>query len=214
LRVREAPPRRLSSSPLRSPTPTWRVWPPPLSAQRWAPPRPPWAPTLLPPLRPLVTEAGDSTSQQGPVPHRSPLLPPPPTTHSPESPGGRAPTARAAGTPHSLAPGAPAAGSSSPSCALPALVHTATRHGRPPGPGASEDPIMRSPRSPSTKRQLSRPHRCVARERGREGRPTHRRGIEEHNERPEVIVAVLHGFEDDGTPSPCGRILPGKAFVQ
>jgi hypothetical protein len=48
--------------------------------------------------------ARDSTSQP---PHHSPLLPPLPTTSSPESPGERVPAARAAGTPHLLLPTLP-----------------------------------------------------------------------------------------------------------
>jgi hypothetical protein len=44
------------------------------------------APAPLPPLRPLVTGVGDSTSQPGPAPRRSPL--PPPPTNSLESLGG------------------------------------------------------------------------------------------------------------------------------
>jgi hypothetical protein len=118
----------------------------------------------------IIYRQQDSTFQQGSTPRRSPLPPPPPTMNSPGRwGGGRTPAAHAAGTPHSLALGVPATGSSSPSCALPALVHTAVQHGRPPAPGVSVDPIMRRPQSPSAKRQLSRSHWCVTRERGEDG---------------------------------------------
>jgi hypothetical protein len=44
----------------------------------------------------------------------------------------------------------------------------------------------------------------------RGGRPTHRRGIGEHNERPEVIIVVPHELEADGTPRPRGHVLRGR----
>jgi hypothetical protein len=59
--------------------------------------------------------------------------------------------ARAAGTPCPATPGAPAAGSSSPSYVPLFLVLAVARRGRKPGPGASVDPIMRRPQSPSAK---------------------------------------------------------------
>jgi hypothetical protein len=86
----------------------------------------------------------------GPAPRRSLFPPPRPTTSSPESPGERVPTARAAGTPHPTAPGAPAVGFSSPSYAPPFLSLTAARRGRSPGNGALVDPTVRRPRSPSS----------------------------------------------------------------
>jgi hypothetical protein len=46
------------------------------------------------------------------------------------------------------------------------------------------------------------------------GRPTHRRGVGEHNERPEVVVAVSPGLEADGAPRPRGRVFPREAVVQ
>jgi hypothetical protein len=72
-------PRRLSPPPLRLPAPWPRARPPLLTARRRVP-----AP--LPPPRPLVTEAEDSTSRGG-APRRSPLPPPRPTTSSLESLG-------------------------------------------------------------------------------------------------------------------------------
>jgi hypothetical protein len=47
-----------------------------------------------------------------------------------------------------------------------------------------------------------------------EGRPTHRRGVREHDERPEVVMAVRHGLEVDCTPRPRSRVLWRKALVQ
>jgi hypothetical protein len=89
----------------------------------------------------------------GARPHRSPLLPrPPPTTNSPGSPGERAPAARAAGTPHSVAPGAPVAGCSSPSGVRPAPAPVAVRRGRPLGPGAWAGQTVRRPRSLSAEK--------------------------------------------------------------
>jgi hypothetical protein len=41
----------------------------------------------------------------------------------------------------------------------------------------------------------------------REGRPTHRRGVGEHDERLEVVVAVPGGLEANGAPRPRGRIF-------
>jgi hypothetical protein len=94
---------------------------------------------------------GDSTSRGG-APHRSPLPPPPPpsTMNSPGSPGERAPTTHAAGTPRSVALGAPAARSSSPSGARPGPASVAAWRGRPLGPGAWAGQTVRRPRSPST----------------------------------------------------------------
>jgi hypothetical protein len=111
--------------------------------------------------------ARDSTSQGG-APHRSPLLPPLPTTSSPELPGERVPAARTAGTPRSAAPGAPAAGFSSPSCVPPAPAPVAARRRQPLGLGAWAGRTARRPRSPSTKKRLSKPCWYVARERERE----------------------------------------------
>jgi hypothetical protein len=102
-------------------------------------------------------------------PRRSPLPLPLTTTNSPESPGERAPAAHAAGTPHSLAPGAPAAGSSSPSCALPTPVPVTARRGQPPGLGALAGQPVRHPLSLSAKKQPSRPRRCTARDQGGKG---------------------------------------------
>jgi hypothetical protein len=91
-----APPRRLSLPPpcsltprRRSPAPLRCAQPPLLTARRRVPLRPQRVPAPLPPLRPLVAGAEDSTSRGG-APRRSPLLPPPPTKNFPGSSGERA----------------------------------------------------------------------------------------------------------------------------
>jgi hypothetical protein len=43
--------------------------------------------------------------------------------------------------------------------------------------------------------------------------PTHQRAVGKHNERPEVVVAVLDSLEVDGAPHPRGRILRGETVV-
>jgi hypothetical protein len=72
--------------------------------------------------------AKDPISRGEPVPHRSP--PPRSTTSTPKSLGRRAHAARAAGTPYFSIPSAPVAGSSSPSCAPPALAPAAAPRAR------------------------------------------------------------------------------------
>jgi hypothetical protein len=133
---------RASSSSRVQRTPLWRLSPPPRHPQtppkhapalprrapllprtaRWRVlPRPPRAPAPLPPLQLLATGVEVSTSRGEPTP-RCFLLLPLPTTRTPRSPGEKVLAARAAGTPRPAVPGAPAAGSSAPSCALPALA--------------------------------------------------------------------------------------------
>jgi hypothetical protein len=91
--------------------------------------------------------ARDSTSQ-----------PPPSLSSSSSSPddefsgvaGGESPCCSRSRYSSSAASDAPAAGFSSPSYAPPSLAPAAARCGRPLGHGASVDPIVRRPRSPST----------------------------------------------------------------
>jgi hypothetical protein len=42
---------------------------------------------------------------------------------------------------------------------------------------------------------------------------THPRAVGEHNERPEVVVAMPDGLEVDGTPRPRGRLLLREGVV-
>jgi hypothetical protein len=107
----------------------------------------------------------------GPAPCRSPLLPPLPTMSSPESPGGKVPTARAAGTPRPAIPGAPAAGSSSPSCAPPAPTLLVAPHAWLLGLGAWAGRTARRPRSPSAKNDYQN-RDCTLRG-NKEGRKTY-----------------------------------------
>jgi hypothetical protein len=44
--------------------------------------------------------------------------------------------------------------------------------------------------------------------------PTHRRGVGEHNEQPEVVVTVPAGLEADDAPHPRGCVLPREALIQ
>jgi hypothetical protein len=170
-RVQGAPLSRLPAPLWRSLAPPWRPRAPPLMTLQRVPPRPPRALPPWPPPRPVETGVGDSTSREGPTPRHSLLLPPPsspppppptpppPSTRSSSaSPRGRAPAARAAGTPHYPAPRAPAVRFSSPSCAPSAPVPVAARSGQPPGLGASAGQTARRPLSPSTKRQPLRSH--------------------------------------------------------
>jgi hypothetical protein len=125
-------------------------------------------------------DGGGGLHLSGGAPRRSPL-PPPTMTNSLGSAGERAPAARSAGTPHSLAPGAPTAGSSSPSCALPAPVPITAWRGQPPGLGPWAGQTTRRSLSPSAKEttiKIAPVHHKRARE---GGRPTHCRGVGEHN---------------------------------
>jgi hypothetical protein len=87
---------------------------------------------------------------RGARPHHS-LLPPPPPTSFLGSPRERAPAARAAGTPHSVAPGAPTAGCSSPSCVQPAPASAVAPRARPLELGAWAGQTARHLQSPSAK---------------------------------------------------------------
>jgi hypothetical protein len=124
--------------------------PAPLIARRRVPPYPPRAPVPLPPLRPLATGVGNSTSRWGggtpPVALFFLLL-----RRVLRHRRGGALAAHAAPIPHSPAPSAPDAGFSSSSRAPPAPAPVVTRRGRPPGPGALVDLITRHPRSLSAK---------------------------------------------------------------
>jgi hypothetical protein len=135
----------------------------------------------VPPLRPSATGVGDSTSRGEPAPHRSPL-PPPTTTNSLGSSGERAPAARVAGTPRSIAPGAPAAGSSSPSCVWPAPTPIAARRRRPLGLRVWASQTVRRPRSPSIKERTVKIASVRRKGTRKGGKPTHRWGVGEHNE--------------------------------
>jgi hypothetical protein len=48
-------------------------------------------------------------------------------------------------------------------------------------------------------------------ERGEE--PTQQRAVGKHNERPEVIVAILDSLKVDGAPRPRGRVLRGETVM-
>jgi hypothetical protein len=67
-RVQRAPQWCPPAPPWRSPAPSRCSRAPPLMTRWQAPPRPPRAPAPRPPLRPVATGAGDSTSQGGPPP--------------------------------------------------------------------------------------------------------------------------------------------------
>jgi hypothetical protein len=101
-----------------------------------------------PPPRLLARGAQVPTSQGELVPHHSPPLPRS-STSTPKSLGKRVPAARAAGTLHSSATCAPAAGFSSPSCALPAPAPAVAPRVRALGLGAWADRTVRRPRSPA-----------------------------------------------------------------
>jgi hypothetical protein len=161
-----SPPQRSQTHQQHSPAPRRRTRPPLLTARQRALPRPPWALLLCRLCGPWCGERGIPPLRE-PTPHRS-LLPPLQMTSSLESQGERVPVARAAGTPRPAAPGAPAAGFSSSPCALPAPAPVAARRGQPLGLGAWAGRTARCPRSPSTKKRLSKPRWYVARERGRE----------------------------------------------
>jgi hypothetical protein len=46
------------------------------------------------------------------------------------------------------------------------------------------------------------------------GKPTHRRGVEKHDERPMVVAVDRHGPMVDRTPRPHCRVLLRKTLVQ
>jgi hypothetical protein len=43
--------------------------------------------------------------------------------------------------------------------------------------------------------------------------PTHQLTVQKHNERPEVVVAILDSLEVDGAPRPRGRVPRGETVV-
>jgi hypothetical protein len=150
----------------------------------------------------------DSTSLGEPAPYHSPLLPsPPPTTSSLGSPGERAPAARAAGTPRFVAPDATAAGCSSPSCAQLTPTLVAARRGLLLGPGAWAGQTVRHPQSRSAEERIVKIASVHHEGTKKGGKPTHRPGVGEHDERPELVVA-------NGAPRPRGRILLWEAVMQ
>jgi hypothetical protein len=141
-------------------------------------------------------------------PHRSPPPPPRPTTSTPKSPGRRVPAARAARTPHFSVPGVPVAGSSSPSCAPPALVPVAAPHARSGSGRGRVGPrsvhghhLQRASETPDydDAPRISRPKRG--------GSPTHQRALREHDKRPERDIIGSDDLEVDSAPRPRGRIL-------
>jgi hypothetical protein len=91
--------------------------------------------------------AQDPTPRGEPAPHHS-LLPPPATTSTPRLSEERDPAVRVAGTPRPSVPGAPAAESSAPSCAPPALDPAAAPRVRMRGLGAWAGWTTRRPRPP------------------------------------------------------------------
>jgi hypothetical protein len=70
-----SPPQRPQTHPRRSLAPLRCARPPLLTARRWAPPRPPWAPAPPPPQRPLATGAEDPISRGGGCPLSLPSSP-------------------------------------------------------------------------------------------------------------------------------------------
>jgi hypothetical protein len=149
-----------------------------------------------------------------PTHHHSPLLPPLPTTSSSGSPGERAPAAHAPGTPRSVAPSAPAAGCSSPSCVRPAPAPVVTRRERLLGPGVWAGQTMRRPQSSSAEKRIVKTALVHREGIKKGGKPTHRLGVGEHDEQPELVVAMSPDLEANGAPRPRGRILLGEAVVQ
>jgi hypothetical protein len=143
----------------------------------------------------------------GPAPRHAPLLPPILTTSSPESPGGQKSVLLA--QPILLVPLFPMLLPPDPplllACRL--LLHPSLRRARSRLSsgrgwvgmcGVHGHPLLKT----TVKTALIR---CKGMR--REGGPTHRQGVGEHNERPEVVVAVPDGLEANGTPRPRGRIF-------
>jgi hypothetical protein len=46
------------------------------------------------------------------------------------------------------------------------------------------------------------------------GKPTYRRGVGKHDERPKVIIVGRHGPKVDRAPRPPRRLLPRKTLTQ
>jgi hypothetical protein len=106
-----------------------------------------------------------------------------------------------------------AARSSSPSRVSPAPVPPLRGMGSRPGPGCRRirsGGIHGHPLLIMTIKNTS--VRCKKTE--REEKPTHYRGVGEHDERPEVVIAVWHGSEVDRAPRPRRHILSRKTVTQ
>jgi hypothetical protein len=82
----------------------------------------------------------------------------------------------------------------------PAPAPVAAQRGRPLGPGAWAGQTVRHPRSPSTEERTIK-IASVRREGTRKGgKPTHRLGVGEHDERPKLVIAVPSGLEANSVP--------------